>query len=361
MTESAEKIMVALSGGVDSAVAALLLLRSGQQVEALHMTNWDDGGPYCTSGQDLAEARRVCADLGIVLHEANFSAEYREEVFSDFLSQLRRGLTPNPDVVCNKNIKFAAFLDYAKRLGASRIATGHYARVTLDPEPRLLCAEDADKDQTYFLHGISRRALEQTLFPLGDLPKSQVRQIAQTAGLANHARRDSTGLCFVGERPFREFIGQYVSPEPGPIRTDTGVLLGEHTGLPFYTLGQRAGLGIGGQRGLDAAPWYVAEKRLGDNALIVVQGHDHPLLYRRNLVVGDLHWLARPPDRGVSVTLHCRIRHRHAPAPCTVQPSADGQLAVQFDTPQRAPTPGQYAVFYRDGECLGGGVILRGN
>lgn len=357
--ELPQLVIVALSGGVDSAVAALCLLKAGYRVEALHMTNWDDGNEHCTAGRDLADARRVCSDLGIRLHLANFSREYRNEVFAGFLAGIRAGHTPNPDVTCNRHIKFGVFLKHARRLGADWIATGHYARVTLQPSPRLLRPADREKDQTYFLHAIDGNALARTLFPLGSLLKQQVRELARSSGLANHAKRDSTGICFVGERPFREFLAEHLTAARGPILTLTGEKVGEHEGLPFYTLGQRAGLKIGGRAGSIQSPWFVAAKDQDRNALLVVQGSEHPELFREELHVGELRWLATEPA-GIAhgLDLHARIRHRHTPAACRVRRLDDGRVHVRFQLPQKSPTPGQYAVFYRGDECLGGGVIL---
>jgi tRNA-specific 2-thiouridylase len=356
---SDNRVIVALSGGVDSAVAALCLLRAGYRVEALHMTNWDDGHEHCTAGEDLASAQQVCADLGIRLHHVNFAQEYREAVFADFLKELRAGRTPNPDVACNRHIKFGAFLEHAARLGVNRIATGHYAMVVQDPQPRLLQPLDREKDQTYFLHAIDGRALARTLFPLGNLAKSDVRALARDYGLANHARRDSTGICFVGERPFRAFLAEHVSAQPGPILNEAGEVVGGHLGLPFYTLGQREGLGIGGRQGSLESPWFVASKDLVRNALIVVQGRDNPRLLRQEIVAGELRWLqAEPPGLGSGLDLHARIRHRQVPAACRAWRLPNQTVMVSFAEPQRAPAPGQYVVFYRDDECLGGGVIL---
>lgn len=353
------RVIVGISGGVDSAVAALCLLREGYRIEGLHMTNWEDANEHCTAGTDLADARRVCDDLGIHLHQVNFSREYRDEVFADFLAELRAGRTPNPDVACNRHIKFGAFLRHALRLGADRIATGHYARVKPGQVPRLYRPADLEKDQTYFLHAVHASALARTLFPLGELDKLEVRRMARDYGLANHAKRDSTGICFVGERPFREFLAEHISAEPGPILTVADELVGQHAGLPFYTLGQREGLQVGGCRGGREAPWFVAAKDTTRNALIVVQGGDHPALLRQNIVAGNLHWLAGEPA-GVAdgVALQARLRHRHVPAACHVRRVPGGTFAIRFDKPQRAPTPGQYAVFYDGDECLGGGVIL---
>ncbi len=360
MPEAPQKlVIVGLSGGVDSAVAALCLLRAGFRVQGLHMTNWDDANEYCTAGTDLADARRVAEDLGIQLHEANFSRQYRAAVFEDFLRELSAGRTPNPDVACNRHIKFGVFLEHATRLGADCIATGHYARVIHDPGPRLFRSTDQNKDQTYFLHSIERAALARTLFPLGGLEKYAVRRLAREYGLANHAKKDSTGICFVGERPFRQFLAEHVSTKPGPILSSTGHQIGEHIGLPFYTLGQREGLKVGGRNDSLQSPWFVAAKDLASNALIVVQGHDHPWLLRHELRAGDLRWLSgEPAGLDAGLELHARIRHRQSPTLCRVHSVAGGQVEVTFDRAQRTPTPGQYLVLYRGEECLGGGVIL---
>lgn len=352
-------MIVGLSGGVDSAVAALCLLRAGYHVEALHMTNWEDANEHCTAGADLADTRGICADLGIALHHVNFAREYRDEVFTNFLAELRAGRTPNPDVACNRHIKFGAFLRHALRLGADLIATGHYARLEHGPVPRLFRPADREKDQTYFLHAVDAAALSRTLFPLGAMAKNEVRRLARDYGLANHAKRDSTGICFVGERPFRQFLAEHVSAEPGPILTRSGEEVGQHSGLPFYTLGQREGLGVGGCRGSLQSPWFVAAKDAARNALIVVQGRDHPSLLASEITAGDVRWLAGEPA-GITVgrDLHARIRHRHEPAACYARLLPDGRLGVSFKSPQRTPTPGQYVVLYDNDECLGGGVIL---
>ncbi len=355
----ATRVIVALSGGVDSAVAALRLLKAGYRVEALHMTNWESGDEYCSAGQDLADARRVCTDLDIPLHHSNFSREYRDEVFAGFLTAIRAGLTPNPDVDCNRYIKFGAFLNHARRLGADLIATGHYARVEHAPRLRLLRAADADKDQTYFLHAVDPSALAVSLFPLGDLPKPEVRKLAREHGLSNHDKPDSTGICFIGERPFRQFLQNHVRPIPGPILSAEGVILGTHAGLPFYTLGQREGLGIGGQQGADEAPWFVAGKDPRRNALLVVQGHDNPTLFSNRIRAGHLRWLAAPPaGLACGARLEARMRHRQATTPCIVSDSGRDEIEVQFMEPQRCPAPGQFVVFYAGEECLGGGAIL---
>lgn len=353
-----ERIVVGISGGVDSAVAALRLREAGFDVHGLHMTNWDEDDAYCTAAADYQAARAVCAELGIPLHRANFSAEYRREVFAAFLADYAAGRTPNPDVLCNRHIKFGAFLDHALRLGAQRIATGHYARLAAGP--RLLRARDAAKDQTYFLHAVGREALARTLFPLGDLVKAEVRALANAAGLPNHGRPDSTGICFIGERPFREFLSRYLDGAPGPVVTPDGTEVGRHRGLMFHTVGQRSGIGIGGRRGGAGEPWYVAGKDAARNALVVVQGKSHPLLHAPALRTAAPRWIGAPPAglaSGSPVRLDVRIRHRHGPVPAAVGPGADGGLVVRFDAPQWAVAPGQYAVFYAGDECLGGAVI----
>jgi len=357
---SREVIVVGISGGVDSAVAALQLARAGFDVQGLHMTNWEDGDAYCTAADDYQAARRVCAELGIPLHRANFSAAYREQVFAEFLAGYQAGHTPNPDVLCNRHIKFGAFLEHARRLGAERIATGHYARIDARGPVRLLKAADRDKDQTYFLHAVPGEALRQALFPLGDLTKRQVRSIAAEAGLPNHQRPDSTGICFIGERPFRDFLGRHLQQEPGLIVDTEGRQLGRHQGLAFYTLGQRGGLGIGGLSGGAAAPWYVAAKRPADRSLVVVQGRGHPLLWSTEMTTGPAFWIDTVPP-GITDPAgwrgHVRLRHRHEPGAATVSSAGDGFLRVRFERPQWAITPGQYAVFYDGDACLGGAVI----
>ncbi|MBT8441248.1 MAG: tRNA 2-thiouridine(34) synthase MnmA, partial [Gammaproteobacteria bacterium] len=281
------RIICAISGGVDSAVAALTLLRAGHRVEGLHMTNWEDDDNYCTAARDLQDARSICADLEIPLHHANFAAEYREQVFADFLTEYGSGRTPNPDVLCNREIKFGVLLDYAVRLGGERIATGHYARVA--PDGRLLKGVDPNKDQSYFLHQVSRAAFGKTLFPLGDLQKGDVRRIANDAGLTVYDKPDSTGICFIGERPFREFLSRFVPASPGDMRTPDGRVVGRHHGLAYYTLGQRQGLGIGGLADGTDAPWFVAAKEQRRNVLVVVQGRDHPLLWSTGLIANNAH------------------------------------------------------------------------
>ena len=355
--------MVGLSGGVDSSVAALLLLAQGYRVEGIFMKNWeeDDEPGYCAAAQDLADARNVAARLGIPLHTVNFSAEYWDRVFAYFLTEYRAARTPNPDVLCNREIKFRAFLDHALSLGARRIATGHYARVSHGEDgARLRLAADPDKDQTYFLHLLSSEQLDHVLFPLGDLHKPQVRDIAQRADLATADKKDSTGICFIGERRFRDFLARYVPPNPGPIETPSGERLGEHQGLAYYTIGQRQGLGVGGVAGNPEAPWFVAAKDLERNALIVVQGHDHPMLMSDRLEASRLHWIAGAAPGPLPLRCRVRLRHRQALQDGVVEPLDGHRCLVRFSSPQRAVTPGQAAVFYLEDECLGGAVIERG-
>jgi tRNA-specific 2-thiouridylase len=355
------RAIVGMSGGVDSSVAAWLLKQEGYEVVGVFMKNWedDDTDEYCTSREDLVDAASVADVLGIELEAVNFAAEYRERVFAHFLREYAAGRTPNPDVLCNSEIKFAAFLDYAQRLGADRIATGHYARVwrAADDSSRveLLKAVDATKDQSYFLHRLSQRQLSPVLFPLGGIAKRDVRAIAQREGIPTYAKKDSTGICFIGERPFRDFLARYLPRTPGPMLTPEGVRVGEHQGLAYYTLGQRQGLRIGGTRAGSEAPWFVAGKDLTRNALVVVQGHEHPLLFRREVEAFDLNWIAGAPP-ALPSRLAAKTRYRMADAPCAVRAAGDGVTAA-FDAPQWAPTPGQYLVFYDGDVCLGGGVI----
>lgn len=355
-----KRIIIGISGGVDSAVAALRLAQAGHEVHGLHMTNWEDDAGYCTAASDLQAARAVCNELGIPLHHANFSAAYREQVFNDFLAEYRAGRTPNPDVLCNRHIKFGAFLEHARRLGADCIATGHYAHLEVGERVRLLMAADSGKDQTYFLHAVPASAFRQTLFPLGELLKEEVRDIAATAGLPNYDRPDSTGICFIGERPFRDFLSQYIGSQPGPIVDTSGRQLGQHEGIAYYTLGQRSGLGIGGSSSGSGNPWYVAAKRPADRSLVVVQGRDHPLLWSASLLTGSAHWIdGMPAEIGTEEGWHChiRLRHRHAPAAATLRKTAAGGLRADFKEPQWAVAPGQYAVFYQREHCLGGAII----
>jgi tRNA-specific 2-thiouridylase len=352
------KIVLGLSGGVDSAVAAFLLKDAGARVEALHMTNWEDDDGYCSAAEDLQDARRICSQLGIPLHHVNFAQQYRERVFEYFLHEYRSGRTPNPDVLCNREIKFGVFRDYAKRLGGELLATGHYARVAAAGDTvALLKAVDANKDQSYFLHAVSAEALAETVFPLGSLQKAEVRRIAKQQGLAVHDKKDSTGICFIGERPFREFLGTYLPAQPGPILTPAGTQLGRHHGLMYYTLGQRQGLGIGGRRDSAGEPWYVVDKDISRNALIVDQG-DSPLLLSDELTASAPAWIGGEPEN-LDVGLRCsaKIRYRQSDQGCTVRRALDERLMVRFDKPQRAAAPGQFIVFYQDDRCLGGAVI----
>ncbi|HYA60083.1 MAG TPA: tRNA 2-thiouridine(34) synthase MnmA [Burkholderiaceae bacterium] len=361
-----ENIVVGLSGGVDSSVAAYLLKSQGYAVTGLFMKNWedDDTDAYCSSRQDWIDAAAAADVLGIELEAVNFSAEYKQRVFAQFLHEYAAGRTPNPDVLCNAEIKFRAFLDHAQTLGAQRIATGHYARVrAADGRWQLLRGVDPAKDQSYFLHRLSQSQLSRTVFPVGDLHKSEVRAIARRIGLPNAAKRDSTGICFIGERPFREFLNRYLPSRPGPIRTPDGRLVGEHVGLSFYTLGQRKGIGVGGQRHGTGEAWFVARKDVTSNTLWIVQGHDHPWLQSRSLHAINASWIAgvAPQVSGSRMCLSAKTRYRQLDAPCdlhicdSVEPGK--AFMLDFKTPQWAATPGQSAVLY-DGElCLGGGVI----
>jgi tRNA-uridine 2-sulfurtransferase len=354
-------VIVGMSGGVDSAVAALALKEGGFRVQGLFMSNWDDDDAYCTAAEDFQDARRVCEALELPLHRVSFAAEYRERVFAHFLREYAAGRTPNPDVLCNREIKFGVCLNYMHRLGASWVATGHYARVTRSAAgTRLLKAADTAKDQSYFLHQVRPEALAKTLFPIGEMHKNEVRKRAHAAGLPVFDKPDSTGICFIGERPFEEFLSRYLRQPPGPIESPEGAVIGEHRGLALYTLGQRSGLRIGGRAGAAAAPWYVAAKDSERNALIVVQDHDHPLLLSDRFEVDDVQWLGAPAP---ALPLDCAVktRYRQSDIPCTVRigEGAAGTLRVTLQAPARAVTPGQYAVFYQGEQCLGGGVIAR--
>jgi tRNA-specific 2-thiouridylase len=355
-TPSAGRVIVGLSGGVDSAVAALLLRDAGHEVQGLFMSNWDESDGYCTSAQDYQDARSVAAELGMVLHRVNFADEYRQQVFANFLAEYRAGRTPNPDVHCNREIKFGVCLDYALRLGGERFATGHYARLTdLEDGPALSQARDQDKDQSYFLHSVARARFARVLFPLGELTKHEVRHLARVRGLPVHDKPDSTGICFIGERPFTEFLGRYLQDAPGPIESIDGRLLGQHRGLPFYTLGQRAGLAIGGERGCAQEPWYVAHKDGERNALIVVQRYEQHRLEASAVTTGPMNWLSAV--RTGSFDADVKLRYRQPGQPATVSGRPDGSAWIEFDTPQRAATPGQFAVLYQHGRCLGGAVV----
>ncbi len=354
-----DRIVVGISGGVDSSVAALLLKEQGHDVHAVFMKNWEDTYEpgYCTAAEDLRDAEDVCARLGIPLHRVDFTAEYRQRVFEHFLAEQAAGRTPNADVLCNSEIKFKAFLDHARALGADRIATGHYARRTGEGrEATLEKAADAGKDQTYFLHGLDREQLASAVFPLGGLHKREVRTIAHEAGLVTYDKKDSTGICFIGERDFRAFLSQFFDDTPGPMVSAEGELVGQHRGLAFYTIGQRQGLGIGGRRDGNDAPWYVVDKDMAGNRLIVAQGNDHPALFAAALETAAPHWIGEAP--ALPLPLGVKIRYRQPDQACTVSAAPGGGLRVVFDQPQRAVTPGQYAVFYDGPRCLGGAVIL---
>ena len=353
-----ERVVVGMSGGVDSSVAALLLKRAGWDVVGLFMKNWedDDDDEYCSTRQDLIDAAAAADVIGVDLEAVNFSAEYKDRVFAEFLREYSAGRTPNPDVLCNAEIKFKAFLDHAMRLGASKIATGHYARIKKGGERfELLRGLDSGKDQSYFLHRLNQEQLSRVMFPVGELKKSEVRRLALEAGLPNHAKKDSTGICFIGERPFREFLNRYLPKAPGPIRTPEGRLVGEHIGLAFYTIGQRKGIGIGGMAKMKPGAWYVAEKRLESNELVVVQDHDHPLLMKRALSASDASWVAGAAPEKKSAT--AKTRYRQADAPCSLERVVESEIRVGFEAPQWAVTPGQSVVLYEGEVCLGGGVI----
>ena len=351
-----QKVILGVSGGVDSAVAAALLLEQGYAVEGLHMTNWDEDDSYCTAADDYQDARQACDHLGIPLHRVNFANEYYEQVFEHFLAEYRAGRTPNPDVLCNRYIKFGEYYRYAQRLGADWIATGHYARVRHgDAGSQLLKGLDPNKDQSYFLHAVHQEALQKTLFPLGELEKPRVRELANHYGLHNFRKRDSTGICFIGERPFRDFLARYLPAQPGRIETADGQDIGGHAGLMYYTLGQRQGLGIGGVKGYPDAPWFVAGKDLERNVLTVVQEHDHPLLLSSGLTAGKVHWILNKLSEATDITI--KTRYRQDDAKARLIPAEDGSARLEFAEPQWAVTPGQYAVVYDGDICLGGAVI----
>jgi tRNA-uridine 2-sulfurtransferase len=357
-TPAGQRVIVGLSGGVDSAVAALLLRDAGYDVQGLFMSNWDEDDDYCTTARDYQDARTVAADLGIVLHRVNFADQYRAQVFAHFLAEYRAGRTPNPDVLCNREIKFGLCMDYAMRLGAQLFATGHYARcVALQDGPALYQGRDQAKDQSYFLHAVARERFARVLFPLGELLKPQVRELARGRGLAVHDKPDSTGICFIGERPFAQFLGRYLPAAPGPIESLDGRALGRHRGLAFYTLGQRAGLAIGGARGCAHEPWYVAYKDRERNALIVVQRHEQHRLEAGAVATAPLNWLCDRHSGNFDAAVKLRYRQPEQPATVSIRP--DGSAWIEFETPQRAATPGQSAVLYRQGRCLGGAVVER--
>ena len=350
------KIIVGMSGGVDSSVSALLLQQQGYEVEGLFMKNWDedDGTEYCTAKTDLADAQSVCERLGIKLHTANFAAEYWDNVFEHFLGEYKAGRTPNPDILCNREIKFKAFLDYALTLGADYIATGHYCRNSADGQ--LLKGLDPNKDQSYFLHAVASEQICKTIFPIGEIEKPLVRQLAEEHGLTTHNKKDSTGICFIGERRFKDFLQQYLPAQPGKIESVDGDIIGDHSGLMYHTIGQRQGLGIGGVAGASEAPWYVVEKDLERNVLLVAQGSNHPMLFKDGLILSEIHWIKGTAEP-LPLACKAKSRYRQTDQACTIEPSANNGFTVWFDTPQRAITPGQSVVFYQNDICLGGGVI----
>ncbi len=359
LSPSSKLTIVAMSGGVDSSVAALMLQRQGREIQGLFMKNWEEDDRFgtCPAEEDAADALAVAERMGITLHRRNFSAEYWDYVFEDFLREYRAGRTPNPDILCNREIKFKTFLEHAKDLGAERIATGHYARTAeRDGRYLLLRGKDTNKDQSYFLYTLGQRQLARTEFPVGEEDKPVVRQIAEQAGLLVHNKKDSTGICFIGERNFREFLSEYITPQPGEIRTVDEQPIGEHQGLMFHTLGQRQGLGIGGVKGHPDAPWYVLHKDLANNVLYVGQQHAHPWLMSTTLQASQLSWtLEQAPAPGTR--LQAQVRYRQQAQPCVVTGCSGDDLQVQFEQPQRAVTPGQSVVLYDQDICLGGGII----
>lgn len=358
-----QRIAVGISGGVDSSVSALLLKQQDHDVIGVFMKNWneDDEAGYCPAAQDLLDAQSVCQKIGIELHTVSFADEYWDRVFDYFLQEYQAGRTPNPDILCNREIKFKAFLDYAQTLDAEMIAMGHYARTAKNPQGQslLLKGLDHNKDQSYFLHAISQQALAKSIFPIGELEKSQVRKIAEDNGLITHNKKDSTGICFIGERKFKDFLQTYLPAQPGDIVTPEGKIIGQHDGLMYHTIGQRQGLNIGGLKSGSGEPWYVADKDLVQNQLIVVQGSDHPLLFKSKLNTEQLTWIVghAPASPETAFTCTAKIRYRQADQPCTVTLHANHTASVVFDEPQRAVTPGQSIVFYHQDVCLGGGII----
>lgn len=354
------KVIIGMSGGVDSSVAAWLLKEQGYEVEGLFMKNWeqDDRDDFCPAAQDLADAQAVCNQLRIPLHSINFAEEYWDRVFQHFLNEYEKGRTPNPDVLCNKEIKFNAFLNHALSLGAELIATGHYAKNKIEGKRgSLFKAKDREKDQTYFLHAVEPSALAKTLFPVGDYTKPQIREFAQNLGLVTQAKKDSTGICFIGEKRFKSFLNEFILAKPGEIKDAEGKVIGKHDGLMFYTLGQRQGLGIGGLRNSIDEPWYVVDKDVATNTLFVAQGSQHPRLYAQGLICSPIHWLIEDPSNQLPLTCYAKTRYRQTEQACMISPLDSGQHYIMFSSPQRAVTPGQYVVFYDKNQCLGGATI----
>lgn len=355
-----KKVIIGMSGGVDSSVAAWLLKEQGYQVEGLFMKNWeqDDTENFCPAAQDLADAQAVCNQLDIPLHSINFSEQYWDRVFTHFLSEYQKGRTPNPDVLCNKEIKFNAFLNHALSMGADFIATGHYAKNKIEGDYGFLYkAKDRDKDQTYFLHAVEPRALAKTLFPVGEYTKPQIRAFAKELGLVTQAKKDSTGICFIGERRFKSFLNEFILAQPGEIKDTRGTVLGSHDGLMFYTLGQRQGLGIGGMQNSNDEPWYVVDKDVPTNTLYVAQGTQHPMLYSQGLICSPIHWLSKTAPDQLPLTCYAKTRYRQEDQACMISPLDNNQHYVMFSSLQRAVTPGQYVVFYDKNQCLGGATI----
>lgn len=354
-----QPVIVGMSGGVDSSVAALLMQQQGFQVEGVFMKNWegDDKDDQCAAEVDFSDAKSVSDSLNISLHGVNFADQYWDHVFEYFLEEYRAGRTPNPDILCNREIKFKAFLDYALSHGAEYIVTGHYARIArVDDQYQLLRGKDNNKDQSYFLYTLGQEQLSKSLFPVGELDKSKVRQIAEENNLITYNKKDSTGICFIGERDFKAFLKQYIPAQPGEIQTKDGNVIGKHDGLMYYTLGQRQGLGIGGVKGYEGAVWYVADKNLETNTLIVVTTHDDPLLYSQSLVASNLHWVSGdiPP---LPFKCTAKTRYRQEDSACTITAVDTDKISVKFAQPQWAVTPGQSVVFYQNEVCLGGGII----
>ena len=358
-TLACSKVIIGLSGGVDSSVSAMLLKQQGYTVEGLFMKNWeeDDTEYFCAAAEDVQDAKRVCDDLDIPLHTVNLSTDYWKNVFMHFLNEYRCGRTPNPDILCNREIKFKAFLEHALSLGADMIAMGHYARVrSADDRFQLLKGSDSNKDQSYFLYALGQKQLKHSLFPIGEMRKPAVRKLAADAGLVTHDKKDSTGICFIGERHFKTFLMRYLPAQPGEIQTPEGKTIGHHDGVMYYTLGQRKGLGIGGRTDARSKPWYVVAKDLEKNVLVAVQGNDHPLLFSHRLVASGLHWILSPPPE---LPFKCKLktRYRQPDQDCTITSLDNDRCHVDFDRPQRAVTPGQSVVFYQGDTCLGGGTI----